>query len=109
MRSLNTGNNQLCVALDRYLLDTIWFNKMKTHLEIGLESDVSSAGDRNAHPGPIDNSALFKADPNEPGEIREGMTDELDFTAVPEDAWIWLVRQFAIAHGQPAIKRRVRF
>ena len=105
MRSLKTGNNQLCVALDRYLLDTIWFNKMKFYLEIGLESDSSSP----AHPGPIDNSVLFKVDPDEPGAIREGMTDELDFTAVPEDAWIWLVRQFAIAHGQPAIKRRVRF
>ena len=74
-----------------------------------MESDSSCAGDRNPHPGPIDNLALFKLDPDEPGEIREGMTDGQDFTAVPEDAWIWLVRQFTLAHGQPAIKRRVRF
>ena len=42
---------------------------------------TDSMGDRNLtnHPGPLDNGPLFKENPETPGEIREGLIDELEY------------------------------
>ena len=77
---------------------------------LDLEAGSSSEGDRNAHPGPIDNSPLFKPDPDEdsdPGDLREHMIDELDFVLVPDDAWAQLLTEFTITQGQEPIARKV--
>jgi ubiquitin carboxyl-terminal hydrolase 4/11/15 len=96
--------------LNRYLIDTRWFKQLKQYLGLDLESGSSSEGDRNSHPGPIDNSPLFKKDPDEasePGDLREHMIDELDFVLVPEEAWALLVNEFSITQGQLPIARKV--
>ena len=84
-------------------MDERWFKRLNKY----LGHDSSSIGARKEHPGPIDNSALFKADPDEPGELREHMIDELDFTLVPEDVWFWLVQEFSIAQDREPIARKV--
>ena len=95
--------NNLNFVLHRYLVDECWFKRLNLY----LARDSSSIADRKEHPGPIDNSALFKADPDEPGELREHMIDELDFTLVPEDVWFWLVQEFSIAQDREPIARKV--
>ena len=97
----------LRVFFFRYLIDTRWFKQLKKYLGLDLESGLSSEGDISANPGPVDNSPLFKNDPEEPAELREHMIDELDFVLVPEDAWKLLVREFSITPGQEPIARKV--
>ena len=80
---------------------------MNKYLGLDLESSSSSEGDRNAHPGPIDNSPLFKKNPEEPGEIREHLLEELDYILVPDDTWASLVNEFSITQGQDPIVRKV--
>ena len=100
-----------CVSsLFRYLIDTRWFKQLKKYLGLDLESGSSSEGDPSAHPGPIDNSPLFKNEPDEPGEpleLREHMIDELDFVLAPEDAWALLFEEFTLTQGQEPIARKV--
>ncbi len=94
----------------RYLIDTRWFKQLKKYLGLDLESGSSSERDPSAHPGPIDNSPLFKNEPDEPGEpleLREHMIDELDFVLAPEDAWALLLEEFTLTQGQEPIARKV--
>ena len=42
----------------RYLVDVRWMKQWKKY--VGYDQDQSSAGLDSAHPGPIDNSNLFK-------------------------------------------------
>ncbi len=69
---------------------------------------MSIEGDVSANPGPVDNSPLFKNDPEEPSELREHMIDELDFVLVPDEAWQLLVDEFNITPGQEPIARKVK-
>ena len=69
---------------------------------------MSIEGDISANPGPVDNSPLFKNDPEEPSELREHMIDELDFVLVPDEAWQLLVDEFNITPGQEPIARKVK-
>ena len=69
---------------------------------------MSIEGDVSANPGPVDNSPLFKNDPEEPNELREHMIDELDFVLVPDEAWQLLVDEFNITPGQEPIARKVK-
>ena len=66
-------------------------------------------GDRNPtnHPGPIDNQPLFKENPETPGEIREGLIDELEYVLLPTDGWNALVDEFSLTSGQEPIARKV--
>jgi hypothetical protein len=97
-------------SLFRYLIDTRWFKQLTKYLGLDLESGSSSEGDPSAHPGPIDNSPLFKNEPDESGEpfeLREHMIDELDFVLTPEDAWALLLEEFTLTQGQEPIARKV--
>ena len=92
----------------RYLIDMKWFKQLKKYLGLDLESGSAAEGDSSAHPGPIDNSALFKPpNENEPGELREHLLEELDYSLLPEDAWALLYEHFSLTEGQEPIVRKV--
>ena len=93
--------------LHRYLIDTRWFKQLKKYLGLDLESGSGSEGDPSSHPGPIDNSALFKADSEEAGDLREHLLEELDYVLAPEEAWSLLVENFTLTSGQEPIARKV--
>ncbi len=85
-----------------------WFKQLKKYLGLDLESGSAAEGDSSAHPGPIDNSALFKPpNENEPGELREHLLEELDYSLLPEDAWALLYEHFSLTEGQEPIVRKV--
>ena len=92
----------------RYLLDTRWYKQLKKFLGLEREAGSSTEQDPSSHPGPIDNSALFNADSEEPGELREHLLEELDYVLVPEDAWSLLVENFTLTSGQEPIARKVK-
>ena len=98
----------------RYMIDARWNKQLKKYLDMANSSMDSEEGgtsavevEASAHPGRIDNSPLFKDDPEEPGEIREHMMDELDYVLVPEEAWDILVKEFGVTDGQVPIARKV--
>ncbi len=73
-----------------------WYNLLLRFLNQG-----------GSRPGPIDNSLLFKPDPDEPGELREGLAENVDFVKVSEEAWLVLVMDFGIEPGQKPVTRKV--
>ena len=74
-----------------------------------MDPDMSNLGERSAtnHPGPIDNGPLFKDNPDTPGEIRDGLIDELEYVLLPEEGWAAIVKEFGTTHGQNPIARKV--
>ena len=95
------------IYFSRYLVDARWFKQLKKYL--GIDHDISALGESNAtnHPGPIDNGPLFKEDPEQPGEIRDGLIDELEYILLPDDCWKVLVEEFKLTDGQEPIARKV--
>ena len=63
--------------------------------------------DATNHPGPVDNGPLFKENPETPGEIRDGLIDELEYVLLPTDGWNSLVDEFGLTSGQEPIARKV--
>ena len=74
---------------------------------MGLDHSSGSEGSASAHPGPIDNGPLFKENIDNPGEIKDGLIDELEYVLVPEEAWTALVEEFGLTEGQLPISRKV--
>lgn len=64
-------------------------------------------GDKTSNPGPIDNGPLFKENPETPGEIREGLIEDLEYVLLPVDGWNALVDTFGLTNGQMPISRKV--
>lgn len=95
------------IGSSRYLVDARWFKQLKKYL--GIDHDISALGESNAtnHPGPIDNGPLFKEDPEQPGEIRDGLIDELEYILLPDECWKVLVEEFKLTDGQDPIARKV--
>ncbi len=105
--------------MSRYLIEARWFKQCKKYLGLcdGDDGGGGGGGERpeDAHPGPIDNSHLFKTETiNENGaekeisELRTHMLEELDYVLVPEESWTRLVELFGLAEGQEPIARTVR-
>ena len=95
-------------TLYRYLVDARWFKQLKKYL--GIDHDISALGESNNatnHPGPIDNGPLFAEDAEQPGEIRDGLIDELEYILLPEDCWKVLADEFKLTEGQEPIARKV--
>lgn len=107
-----------------------WFNQWKKY--VGWDNwDSSHFGDPTCHPGKIDNSALLtgrwsgklsimvcNADVNiifvsffflteNTKELKEHLTEDIDFTLVPEPAWLILVQLYGLSPGEEAISRKV--
>ena len=89
----------------RFLVDSRWYKQLRKYL--GLEHDLTVIGNATNHPGPIDNGPLYKDNPETPGEIREGLIDELEYVLLPEDGWNAIVKEFGITQGQIPISRKV--
>ncbi len=104
--------------MSRYLIEARWFKQCKKYLGLSDGDDGGGGGGErpeDAHPGPIDNSHLFKTETiNENGaekeisELRTHMLEELDYVLVPEESWTRLVELFGLAEGQEPIARTVR-
>ena len=82
--------------------------------------DLRSAGKLHAHPGPVDNSSLFKCKCNlrimslftinfSSGSTQEilklHLMEELDYYLLPKQAWDFLVSIYGISHGSQPIPR----
>ena len=77
------------------------------------------APDPTNHPGPIDNTRLFKETTSEENgvdeaksqsvktEIRDHMIDDLDYVVVPQEGWTLLVETFGATAGQEPVERKV--
>lgn len=86
-----------------YLVDSKWYNQWKKY--VGYDSwDTSSIGDSSAHPGLMDNSSLLRPETN---ELKEDLTDELDYTLMPVEAWALFTFWYGICDGQLPIARKV--
>jgi hypothetical protein len=112
-------NYKACFCpLSRYLIEARWFKQCKKYLGLSDGDEGGGGGGErpeDAHPGPIDNSHLFKTETvNENGaekeisELRTHMLEELDYVLVPEESWTRLVELFGLADGQEPIARTVR-
>jgi hypothetical protein len=109
-------NYKTFLPLSRYLIEARWFKQCKKYLGlIDGDDGGGGGGGGDAHPGPIDNSHLFKTETiNENGaekeisELRTHMLEELDYVLVPEESWTRLVELFGLAEGQEPIARTVR-
>ncbi|XP_076440276.1 uncharacterized protein LOC143279875 isoform X2 [Babylonia areolata] len=95
-----------------FLLEINWFKRWKEY--VGYDAwDTVNTGNVSSHPGPIDNSVLFKdrteEDVNDTGssQLKELLVDELDYVLVPEQAWIMLVNMYGLVPNQKPIKRYV--
>ena len=90
------------------------------------QQDQSSAGLDSAHPGPIDNSSLFKgtcdqfvynAWPNiitqshtllidrASGTLKDDLMEELDYSLLPEPAWLKMRAWFGLSEDSQPIPR----
>ena len=72
---------------------------------MGIDIDTSGMGNPTAHPGPIDNSPLFKETGE--GEIRDGLIDELEYVLLPAEGWNAVVDHFGLTADQAPISRKV--
>ena len=123
------------------MIDARWHKQLKKFLDLcdegtgsnpaGVEPAVDdeaaasvSSELASAHPGRIDNSALFnqstsngngedvamedEASASSSSDIRGHMMEELDYVVVPEEAWDLLVKDFGLTQGQTPIARKVR-
>ena len=75
--------------------------------EIPKKYEIFFFPDATNHPGPVDNGPLFKENPETPGEIRDGLIDELEYVLLPTDGWNSLVDEFGLTSGQEPIARKV--
>ncbi|XP_067138793.1 ubiquitin carboxyl-terminal hydrolase 15-like isoform X2 [Centruroides vittatus] len=109
---LETQKNEICTLIKKplrkadtwYLVDNKWFKQWRKY--VGYDSwDTSNIGENTIHPGPIDNSSLFREE-NSP-EIKDHLIDELDYILVPKEAWELLVSWYGICDGQEPIARKV--
>ena len=87
--------------------------------------DLRFAGKLDAHPGPIDNSALFKCKCNltnyesffndifSSGSAQEILKDhlmeELDYALLPKQAWDLLTSRYGLSQGSRPIPRFFNF
>ncbi|XP_059151065.1 ubiquitin carboxyl-terminal hydrolase 15-like [Physella acuta] len=86
-----------------YLIDVRWFKQWKKY--VGYDQwDSYNVGDQSVHPGPIDNSSLFKPDTN---VLREHLVDDLDYILLSADAYKKLSSWYGVAPGQQPIVRKV--
>ncbi|XP_046458056.1 ubiquitin carboxyl-terminal hydrolase 15-like isoform X1 [Daphnia pulex] len=86
-----------------YLIDLHWFNLWKKYA--GWDKwDSSNVGDLTSHPGNIDNSILMKENSK---ELKEHLTEDIDFALVPEPVWKLLFQWYQLAPGQEPIARKV--
>ena len=116
----------------RYLIDSYWNKQLRKYLGLSQNgydttqepSNVQAAADTTSadpthHPGPVDNTRLFKETTNGhtssdeetsqiiKTEIRDHMIDDLDYTVVPQEAWTLLVDAFGTTPGQEPVARKV--
>ena len=115
----------------RYLIDSYWYKQLRKYLGLsqnGYDTAQETSGQPGAetvcpdptnHPGPIDNTRLFKEKTNEQNsgdednslaiksEIRDHMIDDLDYTVVPQEGWTLLVETFGTTLGQEPVARKV--
>ena len=118
----------------RYLIDSYWYKQLRKYLGLsqnGYDTTTTQEGhapapsesqspDPTNHPGPIDNTRLYKEkasdqdiadDENLPSqnstEIRDHMIDDLDYTVVPQEGWDLLVQTFGTTAGQEPVARKV--
>ncbi|XP_076358594.1 ubiquitin carboxyl-terminal hydrolase 15-like [Tachypleus tridentatus] len=109
---LETQRNKISECLGKplkkgdtwYLIDSQWFKQWKKF--VGYDnSDVGSAKEDTVHPGPIDNSAIFKEDGS--GELKDHLMDEMEYVLLPEEGWNLLDSWYTMAPGQEPIARKV--
>ena len=98
---LNYLEKSLVKGESWYLVDSEWFKRCRDFLG---PHNAAVFAPTARHPGPIDNTRLFKEDMS---DIRDDMRDEQDYTLVPEEAWTMLVTRFGLQEGQQPIKRKV--
>ncbi|KAH9512955.1 Ubiquitin carboxyl-terminal hydrolase 15, partial [Bulinus truncatus] len=86
-----------------YLIDVRWFKQWKKF--VGYDQwESHSIGDQSVHPGPIDNSSLFKPGTN---VLREHLVDDLDYVLLPSEAYAKLASWYGVTPGQEPIVRKV--
>ena len=114
----------------RYLIDSYWYKQLRKYLGLS-QNGYDTAQDGNSqsgsdvlkpdptnHPGPIDNTRLFKENANDSSdgednsqaiqnEIRDHMIDDLDYVVVPQEGWALLVETFGTTTGQEPVARTV--
>ncbi|XP_022252353.1 ubiquitin carboxyl-terminal hydrolase 15-like isoform X3 [Limulus polyphemus] len=109
---LETQRNKISECLGKplkkgdtwYLIDSQWFKQWKKFVGYD-DSDVSSVKEDEVHPGPIDNSALYKEDGS--GELKDRMMDEMEYVLLPQEGWNLLHSWYTLAPGQEPIARKV--
>ena len=113
------------------MIDSYWYKQLRKYLglsqngyDTAQETNGQPGGDAvcpdpTNHPGPIDNTRLFKEKTNEQNsgdednslaiksEIRDHMIDDLDYTVVPQEGWTLLVETFGTTLGQEPVARKV--
>lgn len=86
-----------------YIIDLHWFNSWKKY--VGWDKwDPNNVRDPACHPGNIDNLALLKENTM---ELKEHLTEDIDFALVPEPVWNLLVKWYQLTPGQEPIARKV--
>ncbi|XP_022252352.1 ubiquitin carboxyl-terminal hydrolase 15-like isoform X2 [Limulus polyphemus] len=108
---LETQRNKISECLGKplkkgdtwYLIDSQWFKQWKKFVGYD-DSDVSSVKEDEVHPGPIDNSALYK---DGSGELKDRMMDEMEYVLLPQEGWNLLHSWYTLAPGQEPIARKV--
>ena len=113
------------------MIDSYWYKQLRKYLGLSqngydsTQEGASQAGsetlapDPTNHPGPIDNTRLFKESNNEENsgdedksqsiktEIRDHMIDDLDYVVVPQEGWTLLVETFGTTPDQEPVERKV--
>merc|ERR1712062_611155 len=89
-----------------YLVDSIWYEKLKKYLSLDDSDGMGGINPRD-HPGPIDNKHLFDENQDTPGEIMDGLIEDLDYVLLPMYRWNALVEEFSLTIGQKPIARKV--
>ena len=115
------------------MIDSYWYKQLRKYLGLsqnGFDTAQEANKDHPAandalnpdptnHPGPIDNTRLFKDSINNENsddeehsqltrtEIRDHMIDDLDYTVVPQEGWNLLVETFGTTPGQEPVERKV--
>ncbi|XP_013790344.1 ubiquitin carboxyl-terminal hydrolase 15-like [Limulus polyphemus] len=87
-----------------YLVDSRWFKQWKKY--VGYDDwDTCNADKENTHPGPIDNSALYKEVGS--GELNEYLVEEIGYVLLPQECWDRLVSWYTLLPSQDPIARNV--
>ncbi|GLG93575.1 Ubiquitin carboxyl-terminal hydrolase 32 [Gryllus bimaculatus] len=85
-----------------YLVHSDWFKSFKSYIRLDKNWDD---GHEHEHPGPIDNSSLYKD--GDATDIRDHLVEEVDYVFVPEELWHLLVKWYGMVTDQLPIPKKV--